>query len=946
MSPDIEKDELTKMINNVFSSKDQLKKEKENLEVEMKKLKAEKAQLDNNIRELNANKENFEKENKDLKNHNRKIGIEMKKLENEKAQFIDQMKKLGKQNSELMKEVDREKVDIENPWTVQSIYEFHFYNCPTCSYRHYSKQEFVNHSFYTHLDSVIGLQDISDGSLSDIICPWDNSNDCHTFDEISNNEFKDNVEIMETILIPNQVEEDNENNINQKCIYCDKSFISSFNLEYHIDQFHDKQIVNTGLKENHTTNENIVTEIDKTNVENLMEIKTDDNSKNDETENHTDDSIIETKDVQNLVNEDFPRLNNLDHDKSISTDGIPRKIEKPIFKYSKCDICSKAFSTEEKLLKHQSIVKNSSYNCKHCCEIFSEYDFLNTHMRKVHGGSDINLKSEQTKNLKRKCPYCGKALRSTLGPGSRGTDHFRKCKKRPKNPTFFCYICLQVFDKNEGLKEHLSIIHSNINHGYDSSKLKDAILPKKESENKNNDKVTDEDDVEKKYLESEKYNDNEQVKDEFSNEKIESLITDDNKKDNQNHKKRENVSESDLKMIAKQDFRDGQIKSESESLNSPDVKKSDEKPEKMYNCKYCDKSFTYKFLNNHIKTAHEVFKCDICKRASFQSKFELKEHKNTFHNCNMCEKTFRYKEEIRMHKYMDHKNDYKGDYKCDYCGKLFFHDKELKKHFLMEHDGHKCKYCKEKFQRFFCTEKELEYHITKHHQCHLCEKILKCKESLTGHIAYVHEKRKDRQCDLCGKSFSGSNNLRKHINDIHKAIKKHECKTCGKKFTQDSKLKNHIHVVHEGIKNYHCTTCGSSFANNCNLKYHVESSHAPKDKLCQMCGSAFRNDEMLKKHVKIVHEGKKDYKCDICGEEFGYLLTLKRHKNKIHFRKHICNSCDKSFSDNAKLLQHIRNVHEGQRNHICEVCGKSFSQQGDRNRHIKKYHKDKSMDLL
>ena len=48
----------------------------------------------------------------------------------------------------------------------------------------------------------------------------------------------------------------------------------------------------------------------------------------------------------------------------------------------------------------------------------------------------------------------------------------------------------------------MSIIHSNINHGYDSSKLKDAILPKKESENKNNDKVTDEDVVEKKDFES------------------------------------------------------------------------------------------------------------------------------------------------------------------------------------------------------------------------------------------------------------------------------------------------------------------------------------------------------------------------------------------------------------------------------------------------------------
>ena len=43
MSPAIGKDELTKMINDVFSSKDQLEKENEKLEDEIKKIKKERA---------------------------------------------------------------------------------------------------------------------------------------------------------------------------------------------------------------------------------------------------------------------------------------------------------------------------------------------------------------------------------------------------------------------------------------------------------------------------------------------------------------------------------------------------------------------------------------------------------------------------------------------------------------------------------------------------------------------------------------------------------------------------------------------------------------------------------------------------------------------------------------------------------------------------------------
>ena len=62
---------------------------------------------------------------------------------------------------------------IESPWDVASLYEYQYFNCPACSYRNDSKQEFVYHIFHNHSESVDYLKKISDGSLSDIMSPWE-----------------------------------------------------------------------------------------------------------------------------------------------------------------------------------------------------------------------------------------------------------------------------------------------------------------------------------------------------------------------------------------------------------------------------------------------------------------------------------------------------------------------------------------------------------------------------------------------------------------------------------------------------------------------------------------------------------------------------------------------------------------------------------------------------
>ena len=64
---------------------------------------------------------------------------------------------------------------MENPWNVESIFTFQFFNCPSCTSRNkfLFKQDFVDHAYKIHPESINYLKKISDGSLSDIVTPWE-----------------------------------------------------------------------------------------------------------------------------------------------------------------------------------------------------------------------------------------------------------------------------------------------------------------------------------------------------------------------------------------------------------------------------------------------------------------------------------------------------------------------------------------------------------------------------------------------------------------------------------------------------------------------------------------------------------------------------------------------------------------------------------------------------
>ena len=92
----------------------------------------------------------------------------------------------------------------ENPWNIESIYMLQYFICPSCGYKHVSKQNIIFHAFESHPESVNYLKNITDGSLYDVLCPWDSRNYINddTGNYVSKGESRDRVlYILSTIAV-------------------------------------------------------------------------------------------------------------------------------------------------------------------------------------------------------------------------------------------------------------------------------------------------------------------------------------------------------------------------------------------------------------------------------------------------------------------------------------------------------------------------------------------------------------------------------------------------------------------------------------------------------------------------------------------------------------------------------------------------------------------------
>ena len=89
---------------------------------------------------------------------------------------------------------------------------------------------------------------------------------------------------------------------------------------------------------------------------------------------------------------------------------------------------------------------------------------------------------------------------------------------------------------------------------------------------------------------------------------------------------------------------------------------------------------------------------------------------------------------------------------------------------------------------------------------------------------------------------------------------------------------------------------------------------------------------------KCSPESFKDLNCKFCEFETKDKRTLRKHEDSHTHKTHHCQYCEKRFSSDVKLRQHITNKHGDVEKLNCPHCDKTFNTQSGRSRHDKNIH--------
>ena len=177
-------------------------------------------------------------------------------------------------------------------------------------------------------------------------------------------------------------------------------------------------------------------------------------------------------------------------------------------------------------------------------------------------------------------------------------------------------------------------------------------------------------------------------------------------------------------------------------------------------------------------------------------------------------------------------------------------------------------------------------------------------------------------------------------------------------FAEKEELEKHEASVHEGKKHaFNCNICNADFPLKINLNKHMEEVHEIiigrkpvgkriRKKLtervkCEQCDKDYSCNRALKNHVEIVHlEIKKQ--CDQCPTFFKTIHGLQYHMESQHQNKtYPCTQCDRVFMKDISLNDHVLRHHEKRLDFKCEYCGKDFTSLVEVNRHVRVTHNSK-----
>ncbi|XP_060520869.1 oocyte zinc finger protein XlCOF6-like [Cylas formicarius] len=357
-----------------------------------------------------------------------------------------------------------------------------------------------------------------------------------------------------------------------------------------------------------------------------------------------------------------------------------------------------------------------------------------------------------------------------------------------------------------------------------------------------------------------------------------------------------------------------------------------------WNCSKCREVFPTKTLLRRHRTS--------CDGEFAPPKRKTSSKKNTW-SCKICLEVFSTKKLLQVHKkthvadtFDEEVPSYRYDvlqelYICATCSAEFQDTKEAEDHIQLHVEKLTCKSC----DAIFTSPYDLGIHSIKHDdqgkvQCPLCSYTSYNTYSFKAHVNYVHLKKFPFYCATCGKGFKQYKVYQEHQN-THVGVKPFVCVVCSKAFCFHKYL-----IVHQ-VRNHQVGTTGDRIENECRrcnryffkketLEQHqAECLRKKKEKkekshLCDTCGQSFTEKAKLVEHLRV-HAGDNPFVCSWCGKGFPKRDYLKCHE-RVHTgeKPYSCEFCGKRFSHHSPFRVH-RRTHTGERPYVCTFCSKGFT---------------------
>ncbi|RXM30227.1 Zinc finger protein 341 [Acipenser ruthenus] len=322
-------------------------------------------------------------------------------------------------------------------------------------------------------------------------------------------------------------------------------------------------------------------------------------------------------------------------------------------------------------------------------------------------------------------------------------------------------------------------------------------------------------------------------------------------------------------------------------------------------------------------------------------------------------------------------------------GKLKPAGKAENKQIILIDSSYQCQFCASKFNTYF----QLKSHMTQHKD----EQVYKCVvkpcsltfqklELFLEHIQ-SHQEQLTYRCHLCCKVFTSLFELGVHQyshnycpqQSPRKEPTFYRCLKCQSKYSTQEALDQHLQTASH---NFPCPHCQKGFPCERYFRRHLPTHGVGGKFKCQICKKFFKTEHYLKLHTRIhsgdfelfkrfsectvesiafntppvYSPGKQGFKTKTSsistgltnsnpGElpDFDQAAKPRPSKNDVDGQEGVpvkgkaqklkCNFCDKTFTKNFDLQQHIRS-HTGEKPFQCIVCGRAFAQKSNVKKHM------------